>query len=464
VARLTLVQVGVFAALWLLIILLVVISMYRRDRGDIGVELRTLASSLAQLMPAQGDAVEAQRIGARFAGITHTNSDPPMRPGEFAYQVWSADGGLLAQSEGAAILPAMPSGEQASGAAPAGWYLQHAWNDEHTIQAAVARRVDYYHRRVRGTVAGLAGLWLAMAVLFATAFWLSFRVVIRPLRELAERTAARSGDDLSPIDESTAFTEVRPLLATLNLKLERIRALLQSERQFFADAAHELRTPLSVIGAQAHVLAHEPVLADRLEALRQIEGGIERGARAVSKLLLLARLESTEGALRARHDLTAIAAAAAGAQRARAIAAHQSLQLDCTGPAWCECDDVQIAVLLDNLIDNALRYCPAAATIEVSVSQEASAVVLRVRDSGPGIAPADRARVFDRFQRLAAADSTGSGLGLAIVQRITTIHGATIELGEGLYARGLGVEIRFNAPSAPSPDMSSHTPAGSGTG
>jgi signal transduction histidine kinase len=444
VGRLTLVQLTVFAALWLVIIALVVTSMYRSDQGDIQVELGAVAGSLAALAPADTDIAQVERIGREFAAITRQRSDPTMKAEEFAYQIWSADGRLLVRSV-ESDLPAMPPGPQQPGASSIGaaWYLRGEWNRERTVYAVAATRVGYYQRRVLGTVGGLVGLWLAMAALFAAAFWASFRVVIRPLRELAQRIAARPNDDLSPIDESVAYSEVRPLLAALNHKLARIRALLDSERQFFADAAHELRTPLSVIGAQAHVLAHETELDERLKALRQIEGGIERGAHAVSKLLLLGRLEGAAGPERATHDLGAIAAAAVAALQARAATGKQSLLLVCAEPVMVECDAAQIAALLDNLIDNALRYCPAAAAVEVSVAVESADTVLCVRDNGPGIAAADRERAFDRFQRLGATDTTGSGLGLAIARRIADLHGASITLGEGLDSRGLSVEVRF---------------------
>jgi signal transduction histidine kinase len=295
-------------------------------------------------------------------------------------------------------------------------------------------------------VLGLAGLWLAMAVLFALAFWLSFRVVIRPMRALAKRVADRDAEDLSPIEESAAFTEVRPLLTALNQKLATIRSLLDSERQFFADAAHELRTPLSVIGAQAHVLAHEPGLPDRLTALREIEGGIDRSARAVGKLLTLARLQhrhTAVDAIPATHDLTELAASAVAMLQARAAVAKQSLQFEGSRPAPIRCDSVQVTTLLENLIDNALRYSPAGSRVHVSVETPEGRAVIVVTDNGPGIAPEDRTRVFDRFQRLGRADAGGSGLGLAIVQRIAALHDARVQLGVGPDGRGLSVEIHF---------------------
>jgi signal transduction histidine kinase len=425
--RLTLVQISVFATLWLIVILLTIFSTYQHDRGDIEVELKGMASTLARLAATRIDG-DISRLAAEYAAADRERSDPPLQVSELAYRISTAEGRIVAQS---GSLPASPD-----------WYVQSSWSPDHSVHVLVGKRASYYHRRVGGTVVGLLVMWLVMAVLFAAAFRWSFGITIRPLRELARRVAARSDEDLSSIDEST-YEEVRPLLTELNRKLAKIRALLERERQFFADAAHELRTPLSVIGAQAHVLAHESSLEQRLEALRHIEGGIARGAQTVSRLLLLARLESPESTQHTDHDLVVLIGGAVAAHQTRALASGHSLRFSRDGEVHCHCDAAQMLVLVDNLIDNALRYCPSGSSIHVTVRPGTSGAVICVSDDGPGIPVDDRERAFDRFQRLGVSDSVGSGLGLAIVRRIAALHKGLVQLGPGLGGKGLSVEIRL---------------------
>jgi signal transduction histidine kinase len=442
-ARLTLVQIAVFALLWLLVVAATIYSTYESGDGDIDTELIARAESLARFMPERPSPLEAQRVGAALLEMELLHSDPPLLADEFAYQVWTREGQLLARSAEKPPLPALPPGTSTEELAEReGWYAQVYPPVSSATRVVVAKRVSYYERRVRDTVGQLVVLWLVLAVLSALAFWWTFRFVIRPLRTLAARVSARESNDLSPVDGADAFREVLPLIDALNEKLARIRALLEAERRFFADAAHELRTPLSAIGAQAHVLAHEPEAAARLASLRQIEGGIERGARVIAKLLALGKLEGANARIeRQPHDVTAIGAAIVDAMRARAQRKNQTLRLGSREPVEARCDAEQIAVLIENLIENALLYCPAGSTVEVLTDRRGPEVRITVNDDGPGIAAADRARAFGRFQRIGAPDATGSGLGLAIVKRIAALHGGDATIADNPEGRGTRVEV-----------------------
>jgi two-component system, OmpR family, sensor histidine kinase QseC len=446
IARLTLVQIAILAVLWLMVIGFSVLSIYRQGKGEVDVDVRTIATVMAQLTPDSASATEAKNVAAMISAIALEHSEPLMRAGELAYQIWSRDGRLLARSVDLPVLPDMPPHvfPLHSDVVAGDWHVQEAWSSSRGIHAVVASRGIFYHRAAWSAVGQLAGVWLLLAAASAIAFWLSFRIIIRPVRVLAIGLASRSTDDLSPVDDAGAFVEVQPLLDALNQKLARIRAMLESERQFFADAAHELRTPLSVIGAQAHVLAHEPELSQRVVALRQIEGGIERGARVISRLLLLGKLEgaATQMTL-ARNDVATIAAAIVDSLQARAAMQGQTLRLLTDVAVECDCDAEAVAVVLENLVDNALRYSPVGATVEVSVESRAGATLIRVADDGPGIAVADRERVFARFERLGAADQTGSGLGLAIVQRIAVLHGGSARVVDGPAGYGAILEVRI---------------------
>jgi signal transduction histidine kinase len=445
-ARLILVQVVTLAMLWSVVIALTIFSMYQRGAGDIDVELRAMANNIARLASAGDRGVVAEFIADEIQSGSPESSDPPLHRDEVAYQIWTARGQLLARSNEQPALPALPPGTAFDGldSTLAGWYAQSGWNRDRTLFVIAAKRVSYYQRRVRSTVGELAGLWLILAVLSAAAFWWSFRIVIRPLRELARQVAARSADDLTVVEVSGAFVEIQPLLAALNQKLTRIRELLESERRFFADAAHELRTPLAVIGAQAHVLAHQPDSAQRMLALRQIEAGIERGARVISKLLVLGKLAGAESNLRqTRQDLAVIVAATVDMHGARAALRGQSLRFSGQAQITCRCDAEQVKVMIDNLVENAIQYCQEGSAIEVSVTGDAEVGVISVADDGPGITPADRERAFARFERLGNAATPGSGLGLDIVRRIASLHEGTVRITDGLGGKGTRVEVRI---------------------
>jgi two-component system OmpR family sensor kinase len=444
VARLTLVQMAVLALLWMIVIGASVLDVFRRGEGAVDLELQALASSMARLAPDDASPAEAARIGAEFKAISMEASSPALRNEEIAYQLWSHDGRLLAHSGQDPPLPALPPGAAAStpDVRVPGWHFHGAWSRSRNIYAVVAERDTYYRRRAWNIVEELAALWVALALLSAAACWWSFRVILRPVRALADRVAARSADDLSPVDGADAFVEIKPLIESLNQKLARIHQMLESERQFFADAAHELRTPLSVIGAQAHVLAHESGLSQRLAALRTLEGGIDRSARVISRLLMLGKLDASAGVgSRQSHDVAGIAAAIVSAHQARALAANQHLVMRETGPVTLDCDAGQLAVAIENLIDNALRYGGIGCQVEVSVRAEGGSVIIAVADDGPGIAVADRERVFKRFYRAGTPDSTGSGLGLAIVARIAVLHDGCVRVSDGLSGKGVTMEI-----------------------
>ena len=262
----------------------------------------------------------------------------------------------------------------------------------------------------------------------------------------------------------------------------------ERERSFIADAAHELRTPLTALQLQLQVAERAGDATARAAALGALREGLERASRLVEQLLALARteprIEPTQD--RASTSMEPTAARADADQRvdliglARAsIAAHAHLALDRgidlgmepsapKGEEFAAEDRPSIEVagdrdalftLLGNLIDNALRYTPRGGRVDVAVEIEDrandagddGAIVLSVSDDGPGIAPHERERVFDRFHRgegaRAAGDTRGSGLGLAIVKRIAERHGASIVLGETANGMGLTVTVRFPSPA-----------------
>jgi signal transduction histidine kinase len=279
--------------------------------------------------------------------------------------------------------------------------------------------------------------------LLAAWIWLATHRALAPLRSLAGEIAAREPERLSPLVPATAPVEVRPLLDALNALFGRVGQALEAERRFTADAAHELRTPLAALAAQAQVAERARDDAERQHAIAQLVVGSRRAARLVEQLLTLARLDPEAEAPAARVDLQRLAEEVCAAHGSLAIEKGIALSLDAR-PAGVSGNADTLGVLLRNLVDNALRYTPAGGRVQVEV-RGGERPELAVVDSGPGIPAEARQRVFARFHRLAGQDSEGSGLGLSIVARIAERHGASVRLED---AAGGGLRAVVGFPSA----------------
>lgn len=269
---------------------------------------------------------------------------------------------------------------------------------------------------------------------------------LRPLRRIANEVQRRDAHSLAPIATSRLPQEVAPLVAALNRLLERLHAAFQTQRAFVADAAHELRSPLTAVRLQLQLLDRAPDEAARLEARGNLGAAVERAIHLVEQLLTLARSEPREEAS-ALSRIPLDQAAADGIADAHALALARQIDLSLEAePAVVLGDRDGLRILTRNLVDNAVRYTPAGGQVRVSVRNQASGAVLEVTDTGPGIPPADRERAFDRFHRRSNAPEGGSGLGLAIVKAIAERHGAQIRLDDA-PGGGLKATVAFPRPA-----------------
>ena len=280
----------------------------------------------------------------------------------------------------------------------------------------------------------LLGLWI----------WLATWRGLTPLDTVAREIASRQADKLEPVAPASAPGEIRPLVEAINGLFVRVEHALESERRFTADAAHELRTPLAALAAQAQVVQRARNAEERDHAVEQLIASTRRAGRLVDQLLTLARLDPDNTAVSEAVSLDRLAEDVCATHGAEAVEKAIALELDAM-PATVTGSTDMLRILLRNLIDNALRYTPAGGRVTVSVAPG----ILSVTDTGPGIPATERERVFDRFHRLAGQDTEGSGLGLSIVARIAERHGATVELGAGEGGKGLRVAVRFSAPPRP---------------
>ncbi len=277
---------------------------------------------------------------------------------------------------------------------------------------------------------------------------LIWRLVGRELRFLesaARDLARRTPESLEPITGEAVPEEIQPLVAALNGLLGRLSGALAQQRNFIADAAHELRTPLTALRLQLQLAERAQDATERERAHAMLRDGITRATRMVEQLLALARqdpdapVENT-----APVDLAQLAASVAHAQEPAAAAKGLVLAAEVSGPVMVTGDRDALRAMLDNLVDNAIRYTPSGQVI-VRARREGEVAILEVEDTGPGIPEAERGRVFDRFYRGGAASQGGSGLGLAIARRIAERHRGSIALLAGDGTR-IGISLPIAAP------------------
>ena len=304
-------------------------------------------------------------------------------------------------------------------------------------------------RRTMATNAALRILLPTLAVvpLLALLIWWLVGRVLSPLDRLAHAIEGRDANALDPIGTRGLPDEARPMIVALNGLMQRLGQVLAERQRFTADAAHELRTPLTALRLQTQILERAANAEERDTAIRQLKEGIVRATHLVERLLALARVEPEDGKVEPRARVLLNDLAARAIAEIAPIAADKDIALACHAacPVFVAGFEAGLASLVTNLVDNAVRYTARGGKVDVTLKLEGEHALLEVVDTGPGIPPAERGRIFDRFYRVAGTGVQGSGLGLAIVKRVADLHHATIVLAEGAGGRGLAVCVSFPA-------------------
>jgi two-component system OmpR family sensor kinase len=279
--------------------------------------------------------------------------------------------------------------------------------------------------------------------------WVAVGRALEPLQRLTLLVKARKIAALDPLPDRNLPGEVQPLVGALNDLLGRLGAALERERGFMADAAHELRTPLTALYLQLGTLSRAENETERATAMEELHAGVQRAIRLVEQLLSLARQGPRVEPTRHKLLLAELARDVVAEMVPLADAKHIDLGISTSQPACVLGDTESLRTLIRNLVDNAVRYTPSGGRVDVSVEQlnepEKRGAVLRIVDTGPGIPPEERERVFDRFYRLPGTSPPGSGLGMAIVKTIAAAHQATVTLHSGPGGQGLEVTVSFPA-------------------
>lgn len=322
------------------------------------------------------------------------------------------------------------------------WYAYRLRLEHVVVQ--VAQPLDMQHEMVEEMVPGMLVPLAIQIPILALLAWFIVGRGLQPLQAISTAISQRNPDLLEPLPSTQAPIEIQPIINELNNLLQRLMVTLHVQRQFTADAAHELRTPLTAVQLQLDILQRAKNDTDRDEAIRKLHHGVQRSIHLVRQLLSMARQEPSQSAATgATADIAAILRDSV--EQFTLLANDKQIDLRCEDiePAHIMADAESIQILINNLLDNAIRYTPADGRVVVSVKQVPEGYCLAVRDNGVGIPPAERERIFDRFYRIAGSATFGTGLGLAIVKRIADAHSATIRVEAGLDQRGTSFIVTF---------------------
>ena len=364
-----------------------------------------------------------------------------------AFQMWH-EGRLQWRSANAPTTPMMQQDRGFASTSINGkqWRVFATRGRDSDVQLFVGEQLD---ARADILTALLRGMLLPLAVglpLLALVVWLAVFRGLQPLRALRTQLRQRAPAELTAIGLPGAPEEVQSLTTALNDLFARIGSLIENERRFTQDAAHELRTPIAAIRAQAQVAASASAPADVQAALEKTLRGCDRASHLVDQLLQLARLDGAQQPSQQhqpRFDLARVVERVLAPLLDDAAAKRIALEVDVPNHCAMAGDEALIGILLRNLCDNALRYAPAEGQVRFRVADGTTTLQVSIEDSGHGMTTAQIARLGERFYRVAGNDAEGSGLGWSIIRRIAAVTGAKLDIGTSAELGGLKVTVTW---------------------
>ncbi|MGP2729446.1 ATP-binding protein, partial [Serratia marcescens] len=304
--------------------------------------------------------------------------------------------------------------------AGANWHLAGSWSEKHQYRVIVGEsfndRTTLFGNPAESTAVPLLGILAAIIVtLLFTAYF-----SLRPLRQIARTISDRQPGNLSPINVSEQYQEIRPVVVEVNKLMARIDAANQREKRFMADAAHELRTPIAAVLAQLHLLTQVGEQQERREIIGDMQQGLDRAASLSRQLINLAKLEAEDFPLKIEAvDIYAEIGKCIAQHVPYALEKDVELSLDGSEDVVVSTDRHALIAIFTNLLDNALKYAPPGSRIEANIRSLAPlGCYITLRDNGPGVSEEHRSRLFERFYRVPGTQQTGSGLGLAIARNL----------------------------------------------
>ncbi len=368
------------------------------------------------------------------------------------FQIWDKDGQLMLKSHSA---PTLPLAKNISGFST-NWVNGQLWHVFTNIDVDTGMRIDVgersdFREELEGRVTQDSIFIMLITYPFlGILIWIIVGRGLDSIRQVANEVRQKTPNSLDPVNIDAIPSEIKPLIDELNKLFGRLRDAFEREKRFAADAAHELRTPLAALKTQTQVAINIQDPIELRNALDNILAGVDRSSHVVQQLLTMSRMvpqatlqqfDQVDLVLEARTQIAEIAP--------QAIEKNTDIELIAEEePINIPGNAAAINILIRNLVDNAIRYCPEGSEIKVIVKKLDGSAHLIVADNGPGIAPDLRERVFERFFRVLGTKAQGSGLGLGIVSQIVELHNAEITLGEAEQGTGLVVTVKFSLTTA----------------
>ena len=448
--RLTLVLTLDFVLVWGVLFGWLSYEALSRESGDFDKQLLRIVNAMGDTLQAFDSKQEIQLVMQALHDIDQRTREAAAAQStegtsrfEVYFLVTTALGEPVYHTPGSPRLPLqdLPSGFSTLHQDGFDWHVVVGQSPGYRVYAL--DRADLRRSAVLGDLAPelVAYVVLAFIIVLSTIL-LAVRRGLAPLQTLSARIAARSPDDLSPIDMPIRHRELRPIGEALDTLLARARKALTREKAFIQDAAHELRTPLAVISAQAHLLAGILDTEARRKAVAQLGRALDRASRVTGQLLNLAQLEGSALVVPGSLDLMLVISEAIAdfTQRWESSSVDYAL----TGPdkVLVAADKLALRSILDNLIDNAVRHGDAR-HIEIEVVPEQRQVKVLVIDDGCGIADTERQRIFERFHRGRSTTGSGAGLGLTIARQAAEQMGGSLQLVTSEKTQGTVFELRL---------------------
>ncbi len=360
-------------------------------------------------------------------------------------QLWDARGTLVYTSGAGSALPrATRHGYSSVTFADARWRIYMEQRQNHQVQ--VSQPIAVRQRVAARMALRIAPPLLLLLPVMALLIWIVVGRSLRPLQRLTEAVRGRSPSVLQPLEDGGLPPELRPIVLALNSLLQKVDHAMSAQRTFVADAAHELRSPLTALKLQLQLAERADSDVLRETSFRKLHQRLDRSTHLVQQLLTLARQEQPRVPLRTRCDMLELVRQVVADHAIYAESRRIDLGVDADAlPLHATVQPEGMTVLLSNLVDNALRYTQPGGQVDVTVGLEQGKPYLRVLDNGPGVPVAERDRLFDRFYRPDGNAVWGCGLGMSIVKSVADAHDAVVRLDANPAGGGLMVTVAFSS-------------------
>lgn len=394
------------------------------------------------------DALETipQKIDAYYQKRFLTEDPPENYLDKFNFQVWTNGGKLLLHSSTAPKSPltAEVDGFSDKQISDQNWRVFTTYNDKAGIRTVLAERYDTRNELGHRIAQDDLYIMLLTFPLSGLLIWIIIGRGLDSLDRVAEEVANRESTHLEPVDLEEVPEEIKPVIDELNKLFFRLQEGFEREKRFAADAAHELRTPLAALKAQAQVALNSNDIEEKNQALQKLIASVNRSTHIVQQLLTMSRLVPEAASLQEVDEVNLGKLTREILAMLAPSAMEKNIELEFVEDAnipLIDGDQTSLGILIRNLVDNAIRYSNENGLVTVRLLKEYNEVVLEVADNGPGIPEELQSRVFERFFRVLGNKSPGSGLGLAIVQQICELHNGRVSLSSAKEGSGLLVRV-----------------------